>query len=64
MTDQPKRRGGWPGPRRPKWTFRPTPQSEAVVGAYVERHDLDPERGRSQAINALLEQSGSTDGRK
>lgn len=65
MTDpiasQPPRRGGWPGPRKPKWAFRPTPEAEAAVTAYLSEHGLDPNKDRSKAINALLaKQEGGT----
>lgn len=51
---QPARRGGWPGPRKPKWAFRPTLEAEAAVAAYIAEHGLDPDKDRSKAINALL----------
>jgi hypothetical protein len=54
MTEQPKPRGGWPGPRKPQWAFRPTPDAEAAVEAYLEAHGLNPDRDRSKAINAML----------
>jgi hypothetical protein len=60
MTKQPKRRGGWPGPAKPKWTFRPTPEAEAAVAAYLETQGLDPHRDRSTAINALLAERQNT----
>jgi hypothetical protein len=61
MTEQPKRRGGWPGPAKPKWTFRPTPEAQAAVAAHLDAEGLDPERDRSKAINALLARTAKPD---
>jgi hypothetical protein len=55
MTDQPKRRGGWPGPRKETaWTFKPDAAAETAVGRYMDRHGLRPGRDRSRAINTML----------
>lgn len=56
MTGDPKRNGGWPGPRKPVWNFRPDPATEPAVRRYMARHGLDWDRrgDRSKAINAML----------
>lgn len=50
------RKGGWPGPRKPQWAFRPTDEAQAAVEDYLKRHGLriDKPGDRSRAINAML----------
>jgi hypothetical protein len=54
MTEQPARRGGWPGPAKPKWSFRPTEWTEVIVAGYIKAHSLNPDRDKSRATNALI----------
>lgn len=56
MTEQPKRRGGWPGPRKETaWTFKPDPDAQAAVKRYMEEHRLTGEwGGLTKALNAML----------
>jgi hypothetical protein len=53
---QPTRRGGWPGPRKEFWGFKPTPEVVAAVARYMTRHGINPtQRGsRTKALNELL----------
>lgn len=57
MTTQPKRRGGWPGPRKETtWTFKPTPAAEAAVTRYMEVHGLTRSEWGvlTKVLNAML----------
>jgi hypothetical protein len=56
MTDQPKRRGGWPGPRKAAWAFKPDPDAVTAVTRYMEAHGLKRERrgDLTKALNAML----------
>lgn len=48
--DKPARRGGWPGPARPDWQFRPHPPVQEYVEAYAAKLGIS----RSAAINAIV----------
>lgn len=50
MTEIPTRTGGWPGPARPDWQFRPMPHVQEYVKAYATRFGIS----RSAAINAII----------
>lgn len=57
-----KRRGGWPGDARPAWPFRADKATQDAVAAYIVTHGLDPSRGRSAAINALIQAGAKAQG--
>jgi hypothetical protein len=54
--EQPKRRGGWPGPRKAAWAFKPDPPAVTAVTRYMDAHGLKREqRGDlTKALNAML----------
>lgn len=57
MTAEPKRRGGWPGPRKETaWTFKPTLDAEAAVTRYMDAHGISPDQwgALTKALNAML----------
>jgi hypothetical protein len=54
---QPKRRGGWPGPRKETaWTFKPDADATAAVTRYMDAHGIDPGQwgALTKALNAML----------
>jgi hypothetical protein len=56
MTDRPTRRGGWPGPRKAPWTFKPDAAAETAVARYMEAHGIDRDQwgALTKALNAML----------
>jgi hypothetical protein len=56
VAEQPTRRGGWPGPRKAAWTFKPDPPAVDAVTRYMGAHGLSRERrgDLTKAINAML----------
>jgi hypothetical protein len=56
VTEEPKRRGGWPGPRKAAWAFKPDQPAADAVERYMEAHSLKREqRGDlTKALNAML----------
>jgi hypothetical protein len=56
VTEEPRRRGGWPGPRKTAWAFKPDQPATEAVERYMDAHGLKRERrgDLTKALNAML----------